>query len=326
MNISGKQPRLFAGPIFIIAAIMLAGAGVAQAACADAIAAFNNAIAAHQMEAAIGGLDDISDNPGKECLGRLAEYRSKLVDFLLEYASTPGIAPAARVKAIEKAERIVEVSGHWQGKLKIADYYLAQKTLEARVQAHDWYMKTIEALDTPGAAAATDQQRKELTFRLAAAQSLANDDKGGQQRNVPYHNNRAVGGGLSGIYSVSLRVAGVRAVPVPINFDYNQATFTKNGEQAIQELIEAAKDVPAMTLVGHTDPRGSDDYNMELSKSRVYAVRDRLVKAGVPANKITVRWRGKNEPFDTSVLPDPGSLSNEDVWQLDRRVVWTDRQ
>jgi outer membrane protein OmpA-like peptidoglycan-associated protein len=325
MNFSGMPPARFAGSIFIVAAIMLAGAGAAQAACTEVIAAFNKAIAARQMEAAISGLEDIADNPGKECLGSLANFRVRLVDFLLDYADTPSLAADIRTKAFDKAERILEVSGYWQGKARIAAHYLAQKTPEARVKAYEWYMKSIEALDTPGAAPASDQQRKELMGRMAAAQSLSNDDKGGNQQ-VAFHGSRAVGGGLSGIYSPSLRVAGVRAVPVPINFEYDRATFTANGEQAMQELIEAAKDVDGMTLVGHTDQKGSNEYNMDLSKRRALAVRERLVSAGIPAGKIKVEWKGKTEPFDVSVLPDPGGLSDDDIRQLDRRVVWTDRR
>ena len=129
---------------------------------------------------------------------------------------------------------------------------------------------------------------------------------------------------LGGLFSPSLvrtRTAEVVAVPMPINFVYNQTAFTPAGEEAIQELIEAAKQVPTMKLVGHTDPRGAPEYNMNLSKGRVLAVRDRLVQAGVKA-QIVVQWKGAGEPFDWSVLPDGDKLSQEEIWQLDRRVVW----
>jgi outer membrane protein OmpA-like peptidoglycan-associated protein len=60
---------------------------------------------------------------------------------------------------------------------------------------------------------------------------------------------------------------------------------------------------------------------MKLSRDRVLAVQKRLQQANVKA-QITVQWKGASEPFDWSVLPDGDKLSQEEIWQLDRRVVW----
>jgi outer membrane protein OmpA-like peptidoglycan-associated protein len=323
MNISGFRPGPFAGPILIAAAIMVAAAGAAQAACPDLIKTFDKAVAERQMDAAINSLDDISDNPSQMCLGRLPEFRAKLVDFLIDYARTPGLEAATRDKTIAKAENIVEVSGHWQGEVKLGDYFFAQRD---QVKAHAWYVKSVAALATPGSTPATDKDRKELAGKLAAAQSLANDDKGGTRRVSNLVRNRAADGSLGGLYStalVHLRAAEVVAVPMPINFVYNQASFTPAGEEAMKELIEAAKQVTTMKLVGHADPRGTPEYNMNLSRTRVLAVRDRLVQAGAKTQaQVTVKWVGSSEAFDVSVLPDGDKLSQEEIWQLDRRVVW----
>jgi outer membrane protein OmpA-like peptidoglycan-associated protein len=191
-----------------------------------------------------------------------------------------------------------------------------------RAKAHQWYMQSVSVLATPGFTA-TDEERKELKTKLAAAQSLATDDRGGQ-RSVPFIKSRDALGNLGGIYSPALlhvRGATVVSVPIPINFYYNDIRFTPNGEQAMQELAEAAAQVPTMKLVGHADPRGNPQYNMDLSKRRVMAVRDELGKKGVKA-KIMIEWKGDQQPFDVSVLPDADKLSQEDVWQLDRRVEW----
>jgi outer membrane protein OmpA-like peptidoglycan-associated protein len=299
---------------------MMAGAGAAQAACPDLIKAFDKAVAERQVDAAISGLNDISDSPSQMCLGRFAEFRAKLVDFLLDYAGTPGLPKPAHDNAIAKAEKTVAVSGYWQGKAKLADYYFVHGD---KPMAHHWYVESVAALATPGASA-TDDERKKLAGKLAAAQSLANDDKGGQRRIVNLVHNRDADGRLGGLFSpalVRVRTAEVVAVPMPINFVYNQTTFTPAGEDAIKELIDAAKQVTAMKLVGHTDPRGGPEYNVKLSRDRVMAVRDRLVQAGVKA-QITVKGVGADEPFDVSVLPDGDKLSQEEIWQLDRRVVW----
>jgi outer membrane protein OmpA-like peptidoglycan-associated protein len=303
---------------------MTAGAGAAQTACKDVIADFNKAIEARQMDAALRHFDDISGNPAKDCLGHLAEHRSKLVDFLLELAGTQGLAAEVRTKALDKAQKIVEVSGHWQGKEKIADYYFAQNTPESRMAAFTWYKAAVTALATPGAAPATDQQKTELTKRLAYAQSLASNDKGGRVQ-VAFPASRDIDGRLGGVYSPALRTVGINALPLPINFVFDRAEFTENGEKAMLELIEFAKQVPAMTLVGHADPQGQGDqrtrfrYNQDLSMRRAYAVQKRLLDNGV-RGKITVLWKGDTEQIDVSALPGSENMSQEDIYQLDRRV------
>jgi outer membrane protein OmpA-like peptidoglycan-associated protein len=115
---------------------------------------------------------------------------------------------------------------------------------------------------------------------------------------------------------------GIVAVSIPIHFAASQTTFTPAGEQALQELVEAAKRMSALTLVGHAAPRGrTHEDNMNLSRRRVIAVRDKLVENDVRA-EITIAWRGDLEPFDVSALPDSGQLSQDEIWRLDDRVEW----
>ena len=73
-------------------------------------------------------------------------------------------------------------------------------------------------------------------------------------------------------------------------------------------------------LDGHADPRGTDKYNMALSQRRVSAVRDALVKAGIPAERIATVASGEKKPTCNE--------KTEDCYQADRRVeifVGTDR-
>jgi outer membrane protein OmpA-like peptidoglycan-associated protein len=133
---------------------------------------------------------------------------------------------------------------------------------------------------------------------------------------------RDLSGRLAGIYSRELlRGFEVLAVPVPVNFYFGQARFTPAGEKAVEELAEAVKqqNVETLTLVGHTDPRGDRQYNVELSKRRAAAARDYLLSRGVKA-RILVDGKGPDEPFDISLLGRP--VTQEEAWALDRRVEW----
>jgi outer membrane protein OmpA-like peptidoglycan-associated protein len=119
-----------------------------------------------------------------------------------------------------------------------------------------------------------------------------------------------------------MRAAAAPAViPIPILFVANEVAFTPTGEETLLELIEAAKEVRTMKLVGHAAARGTSEANMELSRRRVIAVRDRLVLSGATA-RITIEWKGDHEPFDVSVLPDTIRLDPDDILQLNDRVEW----
>lgn len=58
-------------------------------------------------------------------------------------------------------------------------------------------------------------------------------------------------------------------------------------------------------LVGHTDKRATAAYNLALSKKRVLAVRDALVKAGIDAKRLRYDYYGKNKLLTES--EDEGS-------------------
>jgi len=65
-----------------------------------------------------------------------------------------------------------------------------------------------------------------------------------------------------------------------------------SGEQNVRISVE-----------GHTDDVGGDDMNLALSKKRAEEVRDYLVKAGIPAERITAAGKGETEPVATNKTP-----------------------
>ncbi len=67
-----------------------------------------------------------------------------------------------------------------------------------------------------------------------------------------------------------------------------------------------------LELSGHTDGKGSVDYNQKLSEQRAKAVYDYLVKAGVSKTNLTWKGYGKSEPIATN--------DTAEGRQLNRRV------
>ncbi len=60
--------------------------------------------------------------------------------------------------------------------------------------------------------------------------------------------------------------------------------------------MEIAKNPPSkVNVLGHADTSGAADYNKKLAFKRASAVRDALVKRGVPADILVVDSRGENE-------------------------------
>jgi outer membrane protein OmpA-like peptidoglycan-associated protein len=304
------------------AATVVAAAGIAsgaQADCQDLVAAFDRAVAARSVDAASRALDAIGDDI--VCGARVDEFRSKFAEFLVAYVEADR-APD-RPRATLMAERTLESIRNWQIAEKFADDFMQSGD---KVNAYHWYEQTVSFLKTNPGIDATAVERGRLITKLAAAQSLANDDQEGNNTIAYVPTMREIDGRLGGIYSDVLlrghRAAEVVSVPIPINFYTNETRFTPTGEKALQELAEAVQQqqVRTLRLVGHADPRGTPQYNMDLSRRRVEAVRDELRRRGIGAD-IMIDWKGAQQPFDVTVLPY--KPSPEEIWQLDRRVEWT---
>ncbi|AMX03004.1 OmpA family protein [Microbulbifer thermotolerans] len=51
-----------------------------------------------------------------------------------------------------------------------------------------------------------------------------------------------------------------------------------------------------MEIAGHTDSRGNDDYNLQLSSERAEAVCAFLIQNGVDATRLTAKGYGEQQP------------------------------
>jgi outer membrane protein OmpA-like peptidoglycan-associated protein len=106
--------------------------------------------------------------------------------------------------------------------------------------------------------------------------------------------------------------------PTPIRFVYDKATFTEEGRKSASGLVDylRTQQLASVTLSGHADERGSDRYNMDLSRRRLDAVMQFLRENGV-AGKLVLLPKGKREPYSEI---DRRGLPKEHIYQLDRRV------
>jgi outer membrane protein OmpA-like peptidoglycan-associated protein len=99
-----------------------------------------------------------------------------------------------------------------------------------------------------------------------------------------------------------------------IFFDFNKSTLRNESENEIQQLVKLLTDVPTMKIEisGHTDNRGSDEYNKNLSNLRAKAVFDRLIASGIDISRLTYVGFGEEKPIATN--------DTEEGRQLNRRT------
>jgi opacity protein-like surface antigen len=94
-------------------------------------------------------------------------------------------------------------------------------------------------------------------------------------------------------------VAGQQAPSYIVFFDFDRSTLTAQAVATIKQAAAAAKsgNKTRIGVTGHADRAGSDAYNMALSLRRANAVKDQLVREGIPAANITVVGRGESQPL-----------------------------
>jgi OOP family OmpA-OmpF porin len=84
-------------------------------------------------------------------------------------------------------------------------------------------------------------------------------------------------------------------------FDFDKADLKPEGKEQIKAYREEAKAelsrADKITVTGHTDNVGTEDYNMKLSLRRAETVRDYLIGLGVDPAKLEVKGEGMANPI-----------------------------
>ena len=97
-------------------------------------------------------------------------------------------------------------------------------------------------------------------------------------------------------------------------FDYDKAELRGDARAVLQEDARILKENPdaRITLEGHCDERGTEEYNLALGQRRAEVVKAYLVDLGVAASRLSTISYGEEKPFSQG--------HDESAWSQNRRV------
>ena len=83
-----------------------------------------------------------------------------------------------------------------------------------------------------------------------------------------------------------------------IFYDFDKATLRPESKTALDEMAQLLRDNPNVTIemASHTDRKGSDKYNLDLSQRRAKSVIDYLIEAGISADRLQHQGYGESRP------------------------------
>lgn len=107
---------------------------------------------------------------------------------------------------------------------------------------------------------------------------------------------------------------GSKIVLKNIFFDFDKSTLRSESTAELERLTQLLNDLPKLQIEisGHTDNKGSDEYNKKLSHDRAKAVVDYLITKGIKAERLKFAGYG----FDRPIAPN----DNDAGRQLNRRT------
>ena len=115
----------------------------------------------------------------------------------------------------------------------------------------------------------------------------------------------------------------VEAQPKPIPpsqqrtvyFEYNSDELSSESQNIVATHVEFLLNNSnfQITIEGHADERGSNDYNRKLGKLRAQAIKSALLAKGINDNQINLVSYGEEKP---AVMGN-----NDDAWQSNRRAI-----
>ncbi len=99
-----------------------------------------------------------------------------------------------------------------------------------------------------------------------------------------------------------------------IYFDFNKATLKAESFTELNKVVNFLDQNPTVEIEisGHTDNKGSDEYNLTLSQGRSQSVVDYLASQSIQPSRLTAKGYGESKPIETNETEE-GRANNRRV-------------
>jgi outer membrane protein OmpA-like peptidoglycan-associated protein len=99
-----------------------------------------------------------------------------------------------------------------------------------------------------------------------------------------------------------------------IFFDFDKTSLKSESFVELDKVVEFLTSNPSLEIeiAGHTDSKGTDDYNLNLSQGRAQAVVDYLIGQGIESYRLVARGYGETVPLESNDT-DEGRAFNRRV-------------
>ncbi|MBT8377199.1 MAG: OmpA family protein, partial [Bacteroidia bacterium] len=103
-----------------------------------------------------------------------------------------------------------------------------------------------------------------------------------------------------------------------IYFDFDESTIREDAAETLNVLVDLMKKYPDMQVEvsAHTDVRGPDEYNLNLSKRRAESTLEYLVSQGIERNRLKSMGYGEMQPLNKCVKE---GICTDDEYDINRR-------
>jgi len=107
-----------------------------------------------------------------------------------------------------------------------------------------------------------------------------------------------------------------------IYFDFDKSNIREDAGVILNVLVDLMKKYPSMEVEvsAHTDARGPDQYNLDLSKRRAASTLEYLVSQGIERNRLKSIGYGEMQPLNECVKE---GICDDDQYDVNRRCEFT---
>ena len=297
--------------VLVIQAVLLAG-GTGQdawAGCRDVVHSLREALRARDLEAARRSYEAVDRE--SECNDA---YRAKAKRKVADLHARIAVKRMASGESL-RSQRALLMQGLGYARTWLVLALLGDVAYESQDydRATKWYESSLTLMrnERETSTAPPNPTIERIHGRAQQSRLLARGF-------VPTPKNRS--GRRDGLAAISYRNFKPERVAIPINFRTNSAELTERGRHFARDMaVYLDEQRPGnITLYAHTDPRGSEEYNLELSRRRGEAVKRFLRDQGVTP-LIRVEAMGESRPFPLDPR-DRNRHTQAERWQMDRRV------